>query len=199
VSRRVLHDHYTRLARAEGYPARSAYKLIQVQERWRVLRPDDRVLDLGCAPGSWLLVASRIAGQKGLVVGVDLEPVEIDLPPNVRTIRADVFDVDPARLREPSGGPFDVLLSDMAPRTSGHGDEHLSDRLCRRALEIARAVLRPGGHVVLKVLEGEPYPALRRDAGRLFDRSAGYKPAASRSVSREIYLLGLGWRGTVVG
>lgn len=187
---RKLHDAYFLKAKAEGYAARSAYKLLEIQEKKRLIRAGDRVLDLGCAPGSWLQVAARLAGPGGVVVGVDLKPVEIELPDHVHTLVADAFAIDPATLRGSSGKPFDVLLSDMAPSTSGHGDEFLSARLCERVLTLADALLRVGGNVCMKILEGEPTPAVLQTVRERFDEASMMKPPASRDVSRETFIVG---------
>ncbi len=191
---RKLHDRFFKQAKAEGYLARSAYKLLEIQERRRVLRPGSRVLDLGCAPGSWLQVAREIVGPRGMVVGIDLQPVAHPFDDRVRTLQRDVFNADPRELTDLAGGPFDAVLSDMAPNTSGHGDDLLSARLCRRVLEVLPPLLRPGGSLVMKVLEGAEYPALLRDTGVLFAECRGLKPEATREVSREIYIVATGYR-----
>lgn len=199
MKHRQVQDAYFRRARAEGYAARSAYKLLEIQRRARLIRPGDRVLDLGCAPGSWLQVAQRLIGPGGVAVGVDREPVTIPLGPGVRTLVADVFDLQPQRLTEAAGGAFDVVLSDMAPRTAGGSTDHFrSIDLCRRVLEMLPALLRPGGHLAMKVFEGEQYPALLAEVRALFERARGLRPPASRSRSREIYIVALGHRSTGV-
>lgn len=190
---RKRHDEFFRKAKAEGYVARSAYKLKEIQQRKRILRRGDRVLDLGCAPGSWLQVASELVGSAGTVLGVDLQPVSpvIGGLPNVRTIVGDAFTLDPVVLGE---RPFDVVLSDMAPNTSGHGDDLLSARLCRRVLELCAARLRPGGNLVMKVLEGAEFPALLKETKALFAQAGAFKPRSSRDVSREIFVVARGFR-----
>lgn len=194
---RELHDKYFLQAKAEGYAARSAYKLKQIHERYGVLRPGDAVLDLGCAPGSWLQVASEIAGPHGVLVGIDLLPVSIQLPGNVTTMIADAFAVDPRRLLDMTRRPglFSVVLSDMAPNTAGIGDDLRSVSLCRRVLEIAATALAPGGRLVMKVLEGELYPDLMRETLGLFEFARGYRPDATRQVSREIFVVAMRFKG----
>lgn len=200
MARRVLHDHYFKQAKAEGYLARSAYKLLQIQESRRIIRRGDHVLDLGCAPGSWLQVAAELVGDRGRVVGIDLKPVEHAMPANVTHLVGDIqltdaaallgagtSTPDPARL-------FDVVLSDMAPNTSGHGDSERSIRLCRRVLDLLPALLRTGGNLAIKALEGGEYPALLRDTSRLFAQCKGFKPEASRDVSKEMYIVALGYK-----
>lgn len=195
ATRRTLHDEYFRKAKREGYAARSAYKLLEINEKKRLIRSGDRVLDLGCAPGSWMQVAAGLVGERGAVVGVDRNPVKVALGPNVRSIEADIYEVAPADLTS-VGGVFDVVLSDMAPNTAGDlGDHFRSVALCARVLDLAGDALRPGGNLAMKVFEGEAYPDLLRRAARAFGVCKGFKPRASRDVSREMYVVGLGFRG----
>lgn len=197
MPRRVLHDRYFRQAQREGYLARSAYKLIEIQERKRIIRPRDRVLDLGCAPGSWLQVASELVGPAGLVVGVDLKPVDTTIARNVRTIVGDMYELDAgaiaSAIHEPRVRPFDVVLSDMAPNTTGAGDGLRSVRLCQRVLDLLPDLLRPGGNLAIKVLECETYPDLLARTRSMFRDARGFKPRASRDVSREIYIVARGF------
>lgn len=196
MARRVLHDQFFKRAKQEGYLARSAYKLSEIDDRFRILRAGARVLDLGCAPGAWLQVAAERVGPVGAVVGVDLKEVRGPIAPAVETIVGDIYEIDAAALRGPAGVPFDVVLSDMAPDTTGAGDtdHHRSVRLCRRVLDVLPLLLRPGGSLAMKVFEGGAYPALVRDTAALFDRARGFKPKASREVSREIYIVASGYR-----
>ncbi len=198
---RQLHDEYFLKAKAEGYAARSAYKLKQIHERYQVLRPGDTVLDLGCAPGSWLQVASEIVGPHGLVVGIDLLDINIDPPANVRAVRGDAFKVSARELLGMMGRPglFSVVLSDMAPNTAGLGDDLRSVSLCRRVLELATDALAPGGRLVMKVLEGSAYPDLMRETMGVFEFARGYRPDATRDVSREIFVVAMRFRGSSAG
>lgn len=191
---RKLHDRYFKQAKAEGYLARSAYKLIEINEKRRLVRRGNKVLDLGCAPGSWLQVVEPIIGGAGRAVGVDLQEIRHEFGENVWTMVGDAFGIDPGVLIEAAGGRFDVVLSDMAPNTTGHGDDHLSARLCRRVLELLPAVLRPGGNLLMKVLEGGDMPDLLRETRALFEDCGATKPAASRDVSREIFIFGKHFR-----
>jgi 23S rRNA (uridine2552-2'-O)-methyltransferase len=153
------------------------------------------VIDLGCAPGSWLQVVEAIIGQGGLAVGIDLQEVRPIFGPRVTTMVADAFATDPATLLEPLGGTrADALISDMAPNTTGHGDDFLSARLCRRVLELAPHVLRPGGTLVMKVLEGADMPDLIKETRAMFVEAGATKPAASRDVSREIFIWATGFK-----
>jgi 23S rRNA (uridine2552-2'-O)-methyltransferase len=192
MPKRVLHDQYFKKAKAEGYLARSAYKLLEINERKKLFGPNSRVLDLGCAPGAWLQVAAKIT--KGPVVGIDLKEVRETIAPNVTTIQGDIYKSDAALLTGPAGGLFDVIVSDMAPDTTGHGDHFLSVRLCRRALELLPSLLKPGGNFVMKVFEGEEYPALLRETAALFQSAKGFKPKASRDISVEMYIVAHGYK-----
>jgi 23S rRNA (uridine2552-2'-O)-methyltransferase len=198
---RKLHDRFFRQAKEEGYAARSAYKLKEINLRRKIFRRGDTVLDLGCAPGSWVQVAAECVGPKGLVVGIDLKKVDIELPANTRVLVANAFEVSAAELLANVGGAkeqFDVVLSDMAPNTEGGGggttDHFRSIALCRRVLELCPAVLRAGGHLVMKVFEGEEYPRLLRETLRVFAEVKGLKPEASRDASREIFIIAKGYR-----
>lgn len=194
---RELHDAYFRKAKAEGYAARSAYKLLEIQERHRLIRPTHWVLDLGCAPGSWLQVAGQIVGPGGRVAGVDLQPVSIKLPAHVRAVVGDVFALTDGAIYDLLGGTADVVLSDMAPGTTGDpgGDHFRSVDLCRRVLSLLPTVLRPGGKVAMKVFEGEAYIALLRETQGVFKMAKGLKPDATRDVSREMFIIAEGYWG----
>jgi 23S rRNA (uridine2552-2'-O)-methyltransferase len=198
---RQRQDHYFRLAKAQGYLARAAYKLIEIDDRRRLLRRGDRVLDLGCWPGSWLQVAAARIGPGGRAVGIDLKPVEHRFESgNVRCMVGDVRDTPDDDLLALAGEPqrrFDVVLSDLAPHTSGDRsvDHHGSVRLAGAALDRCATLLRPGGAAVIKVFEGETYRDLLARAGRLFETARGYRPRASRSESTEMYIIGQGFRG----
>jgi len=195
---RELHDHFFREAKREGYRSRAAYKLIEMDDRRKLLRRGDRVLDCGTAPGSWLQVIAARIGPKGRVVGVDLQPVDTDgLPAWVRTLEGDLRDITADQLADAVSSTdrqqmFDVILSDMAPSTTGDRtiDHFGSIRLCELVLDRVPELLRTGGHVALKVLEGEAYPDLMKRARTLFEQVRSFKPKASRSVSTEIYLVG---------
>lgn len=202
---RELQDHYFRQAKRDGYFSRAAYKLIEIDDRKRLLHRGDCVLDCGAAPGSWLQVASQRVGPGGLVVGIDLQSARTPLPENVRFIQGDFTEAQPASLLrlistrgESDEAPrrFDVVLSDMAPSTTGDpaGDHFRSVRLCEAVLDRCSELLRPGGKLAIKVFEGEAYRGLLQTTQRQFDSVKGFKPAASRSESTEIYIVAAGYR-----
>lgn len=196
MGKRDLHDRYFRQAKDHGYAARSAFKLLQINERRKLIRKGDRVLDLGCSPGSWLQVAADLVGPKGLAVGIDLNPVRIALPAHCTALVGDIFKTPPAALLEPAARRYDTLLSDMAPSTSGTASDHFrSVELCDRVLELTADLLKPGGHLAMKVFEGEAYADLLKRTARVFDSAKGFKPDASRDVSREIYIVATGYQG----
>jgi len=182
-------DHFGRRAKTQGYPARSVYKLEEIDRRLKLLRPGQRVLDLGAAPGSFSLYAAERVGASGSVVGVDLQEIRIAAPKHVRFLQLDVAQLDPVTL---GIAQFDVVLSDMAPHTSGqrHRDQYLSFELYMLALRAAERLLAPGGRFVGKIFQG-PELEQARAATRLALGSARiFKPEASRSESFEIFLAG---------
>lgn len=193
MTRRGQPDALYRRAKTEGYAARSVFKLKEMDLRYGLLRPGQRVLDLGCHPGSWLQYAAQRVGRGGLVVGVDLQPPAVSLPPWVRFVQADVLELSPGELREHAEA-FDLVLSDVAPRTTGvgHQDGAASLALTEAAVELALALLRPGGALVAKVYYGPGVDELIVRVKEAFQLGKGHKPGASRSASREIYILGRG-------
>lgn len=194
--RRARHDAAYRRAKDEQFAARAIYKLEQIDRRFRLLARGRRVLDLGCWPGSWLQYAADKVGEDGLVVGIDLKEVEIALPPWVETAVGDVEAIDPAELTD-RFGPFDVVLSDMAPHTTGdrHSDQWRSEELFLRALTIARSVLRPGGHFAAKVFQGARFKELIQAVAAAFQTAKPIRPEATRARSLEQYIVGRGLRG----
>ncbi len=185
-------DHYTRKAKEEGFAARSVYKLREAQEKYRLLRRGDKVLDLGCAPGAWSQYALRVVGPEGLVLGLDLQPVKLSAP-NFVFLQKDVFEVQPEELKALVPEGFNVVLSDLAPKTTGDrsGDHFRSLHLARRALELALALLVPRGHFMVKVFEGEKFPAFRQEVALHFQKIKLFRPKSTRSSSREIFILGM--------
>jgi len=194
---RQLHDRYFKQAKREGYVARSAYKLLEINEKKSLVRRGDRVLDLGCAPGSWLQAAADLVGPRGVVVGIDLKPVDHPMPANVRTLVGDLTETDPASLTDPAGGRFHAVLSDMAPNTTGAGDDFRSVRLCRAILERLPGLIAPGGHLAMKVFEGAELQDLVAETRAVFTEARAFKPRASRDVSRETYVVAKGYRGPI--
>lgn len=183
-------DHYSQRAKKERFPARSVYKLEEIQKKHRLIKKGDRVLDLGCSPGSWLLYTAKLTGPEGRVVGIDLKPVVIQLPPQVQIITADVFALDVDSL----GNDFNVVLSDMAPATTGHKavDAARSCNLCETALSIAQKILLPGGAFVCKIFQGPDFASFLDAVRTGFKQHKIFKPQSSRKASKEIYIIGTG-------
>jgi 23S rRNA (uridine2552-2'-O)-methyltransferase len=189
-------DPYYRAAQREGLRSRAAFKLGYLDDRFGLLRPGTRVLDLGAAPGGWSVVAAERVGRAGSVVAVDLRTVEPI--PGVHVVRGRVGD---AALASRLGSePFDVVLSDMSPRISGaYATDHArSVGLVRDAFALARRVLAPHGAFVAKVFDGDLVDALARELRDAFGDVRRTKPPASREPSSELYLIALDYRGAPV-
>ncbi|MCP4200215.1 MAG: RlmE family RNA methyltransferase [Proteobacteria bacterium] len=195
--RRRTRDFYARRAKRENYPARSVYKLEEIDRKVRLLRKGDRVLDLGAAPGSWSLYASQKVGPNGTVVSVDLSALSVGLPENIVSIEADVLTLDPESLSVYGGEKgFDAVISDMAPHTTGNRfvDQSRSFELFDRAAEIAAILARPGGRFVGKIFHGGEFQTARDRVRDIFTKVQIMKPASIRSESYEIYIVGLNRR-----
>ncbi|RKX60012.1 MAG: 50S rRNA methyltransferase [Thermodesulfobacteriota bacterium] len=184
-----VRDHYFKKARKQGFPARSVYKLEEAQKKYRFLKPGQAVLDLGACPGSWSKYAAGVAGPKGLVVAVDIQKLSV-MADNIRVLQRDVYDLKLSELREISPY-FAVVLSDMAPKTTGRKDvDHFrSVALAERALVLARELLKPGGTFFCKVFQGEDFPSFRNDCRESFRSVRVVKPKSSRPESVELFLL----------
>jgi 23S rRNA (uridine2552-2'-O)-methyltransferase len=192
-SKNKWQDHYTRQAKKDKYPARSVYKLKEIQQKTRLIKKGDAVLDLGCAPGSWLKYAADLTGLSGRVVGVDLEPVTVALPEQVSVLTGDIFEMLD-ELKVGAGSGYHVVLSDMAPATTGnkHVDAARSMGLCEAALHVAKEVLKPGGGFVCKIFQGPDFKTFTDEVRKSFQKQKIFKPQSSRKASREIFVIGLG-------
>lgn len=197
--RATRRDRFHRQAKREGYFARAVYKLSELDEKFRLFRPGDRVLDLGCAPGSWLQYARERVGDQGVLVGLDRVVLPRGLP-GTRIVVGDVMTIDPAELRGDLSA-FDVVLSDMAPDTSGIRslDQARSETLFERAFELATALLAPGGNFVGKLFQGPDFKRLTEEVRARFELAKTAKPAGSRQISIEQYVVGKGFRGPALG
>ncbi|MFH1637889.1 MAG: RlmE family RNA methyltransferase [Candidatus Woesearchaeota archaeon] len=178
-----MRDHYTQKARKEGFRARSAYKLLQINQKYRLIKRNDDVLDLGCWPGGWIIAAKKIT--QGRIVGIDLKqihPIE-----NIEFIKGDA--------RQASiEGKFDVVLSDMAPSTTGmiELDVMRSLELAELAFDVALKKLKNNGNFLVKVFQGEGFEDFLRKVKKSFKLAKAFKPEASKSKSKEMYIVGLG-------
>ena len=193
---RQLNDPYVREAKRLGYRSRAAFKLLQLDERFRLLKPGMRVVDLGAAPGGWtqVAVAAVKPGAKGSVVGIDLLPM--DAVPGATLLALDLLDAGaPAALRAVLGGPADLVLSDMAAPATGHAaTDHIRIvALAEAAFDFARETLAPGGAFVAKVLQGGTERGLLEALKRAFHSVRHAKPPASRAESAEVYVVAQGF------
>jgi 23S rRNA (uridine2552-2'-O)-methyltransferase len=199
---RQLNDPYVARAKVEGLRSRAAFKLAEIDDRHHLLKPGRSVVDLGAAPGGWSQVAARrvVSDEgKGRVVAIDVLPM--DPIAGVAFVQLDFLDkAAPARLRDMLGGPADVVLSDMAANATGHRrTDHLKIMaLAEAAADFARAVLKPGGAFLAKVLQGGTEASLLADLKRDFAAVRHVKPAASRTDSAELYVLATGFRGVTL-
>lgn len=192
---RQLNDPYVAAAKREGYRSRAAFKLIEIDDKHKLLKRGGRVVDLGAAPGGWSQIAAQRVGHSGLVVGIDV----LDMPPLPGVIFAvqDFMAEDaPAKLDAMMGGPVDLVMSDMAPNTTGHREtDHLRIlAMAEAALSFAIEVLKPGGAFLCKVRQGGSEKSLLEPLKKHFAKVAHVKPPSSRADSTEMYVVGLGFR-----
>jgi len=192
MPRRVLKDTFYEKAKKEGFRARSIYKLEEIQQRFGLIRPGDRVLDLGAAPGSWLQAESALAGARGLVVGLDILPIPPLPGQNIDLRHGDIRTLDVGALLAELGIPFfDVVTSDIAPNLSGIrevDDAHVLD-LYEAVVRVVGEGLKKGGNFVVKVFFSPEFRDMARDLRPLFSKVVVFKPKASRGVSAEVYLV----------
>jgi 23S rRNA (uridine2552-2'-O)-methyltransferase len=194
---KTYRDYHFLKARQQNYPARSVYKLKEMDAKFKLFKPGMKVLDLGAAPGSWSLAASERIGPSGYVLAFDIQKTETGFPANVQFLPADIFALSEA-FEEALAKlvPFDVVMSDMAPSTTGtrFADQARSYELCCAALELAERCLKLGGSFVVKIFMGpdvREFLAVRRQH---FTSVKGFKPKSSRAESKEIFYVGQGFR-----
>lgn len=194
MKRNQWEDHYTRQARKERWLARSVYKLQEIDRKFKIFRRGQHVLDLGCYPGSWSQYALRKVEPGGRVVGVDLKMPNRLSGANFQFVHADVLTFDPELLRREMGHT-DVVMSDLAPKTTGTKavDTARSMELVRKASGIARSLLLPGGHFLCKVFEGEDFRSFRVEVSHRYKNVRVFRTETTRKRSREIYLIGQGF------
>ncbi len=187
-------DYYFQKAKKEDYPARSVYKLKEIEKRYKLFKPGIKVLDLGASPGSWALYAAKNVGKSGLVVALDKDEPAISFPRQVVFVQEDIMNTNGqfvCVLKDK--GLFDLVLSDMAPQTTGIKirDQALSYELADRAFQICRDFLVQRGRFVVKIFEGPDVPYFRSLLQQNFVKVKTVKPKSSRSGSKEIFLVGL--------
>ena len=185
-------DHFTREAKKAGYPARSVFKLEEIDQRVHLLRAGMRILDLGASPGSWSMYAAKQIGPTGKLMAVDLNPLGTALPANATFLQGDALTLGDVQVAE--FAPYDVVLSDMAPKTTGSPgvDQARSYELFMRALAVAATLVRPGGSFVGKLFMSEELRVARATLKELFADARIIRPEGTRSMSTEVFLVGLG-------
>ncbi|HEV8246761.1 MAG TPA: RlmE family RNA methyltransferase, partial [Polyangiaceae bacterium] len=185
---------HTRAARAKGFPARSVFKLEEIDRRVRLFKTGQRVLDLGAAPGSWSLYAAGRVGPSGRVLAIDLSPIEQHFPEHVDVVEGDALVLESEVLAR--HGPYDVVLSDMAPSTSGTKgrDQALSFELFMRALEVAKTSGKPRSHFVGKIFMSGDFQEARRAVAEAYERCQVIRPEVTRAQSSEVFVVGIGLR-----
>ena len=197
MARYEPHDKFYRKAREQGLKSRAAFKLEEIIERFKLVREGARVIDLGCAPGGWLVILARVVGARGRVVGVDLAACRSSAP-NVVTIAGDVRDAAVrVAIAEKISAQADLVTSDLAPKLSGikERDQALALELQMTALEFARAQLRPGGAMVAKFFMGEGFDEMKASFARAFDKVEIVRTRATRPGSSELYVVARNFRG----
>ena len=194
VSRRDKADFYTKKAHSEGYPARSVYKLEEINQTHKLIKPGDTVLDVGAAPGSWTLYTHRcLIKGNGKIVSCDLNPLSLDpVPPTVIEITGDAFSKE-IRPRLVAEGPYDAIISDAAPMTTGNRivDTTRSEYLAEQVTILAEEHLKPHGNMVIKIFQGGGEQEILNKMRTMFAKAKAFKPKASRDDSFEIFLIGL--------
>lgn len=195
--RRHVNDPFVKQAQLDGYRSRSAYKLIELNEKDRLIKPGMRIMDLGSAPGGWSQVAGKLVGSKGRVLATDILPM--DPLPNVDFIQGDFTDekIVEQLLGWLGGGQFDLIISDIAPNITGidSADQASSMYFLELALDTVRKTLKPGATFVAKMFQGAGSDEYLKDLRRSFEKVLIRKPAASRPKSREVYVVAKGFKG----
>lgn len=190
----LKNEPYTERAKKEGYPARSVYKLKEIDEKYKIFKKGDAVLDLGCSPGSWLLYISEKIGEKGKVLGIDIEDIKIRPEKNITFLKKNIFKVKNSDFRE----RYNAVVSDLAPKTSGIKflDNAKSFDLSKKALGLAKNVLKEKGNFVCKTLESEFTNEIFRETENSFLFVKRFRPKATMKNSKEIYIVAKGFKKT---
>ncbi len=195
---KIYRDHFFLKAKQENYPARSVYKLKEINKKYKIITKGMKVLDLGAAPGSWSLGAAEYVGQSGLVLACDIQTTETHFPNNIKFFQEDVFNrSEEFEAQLERYAPFDCIISDMAPVTIGtkFTDQQRSLDLCLEAVEVAKKYLKPQGNFVCKIFMGGDFQDLVQAMRPHFKSVKNFKPQSSRQESKEIFTIGLGFKG----
>jgi len=191
-------DYYFHKAKSENFVARSVFKIQEIDERYKLFKGGYKVLDLGAAPGSWAQYASQKVGKTGRVLGLDIQPIKLTIP-NAVFITADMRDVNLEQVMKENEiePPFDLVLSDMAPKTTGVRvtDQTRSFELCELALSVARKYLRPRGSFVAKLFHSDDFEVFRDMLRANFNRVEVLRPKSTRKESKEIFFIAIGFNG----
>lgn len=185
-------DHYFKKAKKEGYLARSAYKLDEIQKKYKILKAHDKVLDLGCAPGAWSQIILNILGATGFLRGVDLKAVTLKAP-NAEFMQKNIFEMQDSEFKE---APYNCIVSDMAPNTTGImvRDQTLSEELCLKVLSLCDQLLKPGGNMAMKLFQGGGSKSVELEVKKRFEKYQMLKPDSTRKESKEIFIIGMRFR-----
>ena len=191
-------DHFTVDAKKQGYPARSVFKLEEIDRRVNLLKGGMHILDLGAAPGSWMLYAAQKIGRSGKLLAVDLTAIDIPIPPNATFLQGDALSLENDALA--TYAPYDVVLSDMAPNTTGNriSDQTRSFELFMRALAVAEKLVKPGGAFVGKIFMGEDFANAKKALKQIFAEERALRPEGTRTTSYELFLVGMGRRPLIL-
>jgi 23S rRNA (uridine2552-2'-O)-methyltransferase len=187
-------DHFFKKAKAEDYLARSVYKLQEIDQKFKIIRKNDVIVDLGASPGSWSQYCLKTIGNQGKVIGIDLTEVSVIKDPRYIFYHEDIFRMNwPEELAKLNVKTVDVVLSDMAPKTTGikFTDQMRSLELCEMALQFSNTYLRPGGHFVCKLFHGEQFKEFQTSIKKHFKKVEVMKPESTRKISKEIFLIGI--------
>ena len=181
-------EFYTILAKKDGYPARSVYKLKEIDEKYKIFKKGDRVLDLGCSPGSWLLYISQKIGKQGKEIGIDLEEIKIPQKANIVFIKKSIFDLKESSFKD----KFEAVVSDLSPKISGveFSDAAKSLELAEKSFEIAKSVLSPHGNFICKLFENKSSNEFFKKVENCFDFAKRFRPKAVTKKSKEFYIIG---------
>ncbi|MGZ3724201.1 MAG: RlmE family RNA methyltransferase [Pseudobdellovibrio sp.] len=187
-------DHYFKKAKEKNFAARSVFKLEEIDQKLKLIKPKQRILDLGASPGSWSQYCSQKIGPEGRILGVDLKPVTVKLN-NAVFIQADLRSLDLENIFKEHGflPPFDMVISDMAPNTTGirMTDQARSFDLCDLALNISKQFLKKDGHFICKLFHSDDFAELREAIKADFEKFEAIKPDSTRKISKEIFLIGV--------
>jgi 23S rRNA (uridine2552-2'-O)-methyltransferase len=196
------HDRYFKKAKQEGYRSRAAYKLLELQQRYRLMGPGDAVVDLGAAPGGWLQVAAKMVGPNGKVIGVDLQPIKPFNERHIMVLKGDIFSTEiKQKIQELIGRPADSVISDLAPKLSGIRDADMARclELNQSALSIAVNLLGPGGTLLIKSFISNDLHSFTAELKRYFSTVQRTKPEATRHGSSEFYFYAKGFSSNANG